>query len=364
MILNVFDDKIKNAWIRQLREDWHTANYNFFKNKMRFPQLTLSASEGVLGHWQGGRLRCISMSIPLIQSAPWEYVQEVLYHEMAHQYVEEVLGILDEAPHGPAFKQLCFEHEIDSGARGEVMEWITGRRNKGLVQSQDHKMMDKVNKLLALAESANIHEAESAMSKAHTLLLKHNLSVLDLKNRSHYIHKQIGEVGRRSPAKSILSAILSKFFFVETIWTFGYDAKRDKRGRVLELYGTAENVEIAEYIHDTLRHISEGLWQNYKRQEAIQGNRHRRSFIYGLLNGFHVQLDRRWVENQSKNLVWKGDPALQAFFRKRNPKRVHTASRYSKSSHSAYRSGVAQGLTLVIHKGIQGKRKGALQYLA
>lgn len=355
------DQQLKNAWLRQLREDWRCANNSFFKNKMRLPQLTLSSSERALGSWKGGGIRCLSISIALIISRPWEDVQEVLYHEMAHQYVEEVLNIHDDRPHGTAFKALCHDHGIDGGATGDLQAWVKKRREKE--ESGPHKTIDKVNKLLALAQSANAHEAESAMNKAHTLLLKHNLSLLDLQSRNHYLHKQIGDVGHVSTIKSMISAILSQFFFVEAIWAFGYEAQHNKRGRILEIYGTPENIAIAEYVHHLLHHLSEGLWQSYKRQEALPGDRHRRSFIYGLLNGFYRQLDGRRIAHQSKNLVWKGDPQLHAFFKKRNPRQRRSTSRYAKSNEAAYRSGIAQGKTLVIHKGIQGKRNGVLQYL-
>ena len=38
--------------------------------------------------------------------------REVLCHEMVHQYVEEVLGICEELPHGEAFKRVCQEREL------------------------------------------------------------------------------------------------------------------------------------------------------------------------------------------------------------------------------------------------------------
>jgi hypothetical protein len=74
-------------------------------------------------------------------------------------------------------------------------------------------------------------------------------------------------------------------FFVETIWTFGYDQPKNRSGQVLEIYGTPENIEMAEYIYDYLQNISEFLWAEYKRRGKIKGNKHRRTFIYGLLDG-------------------------------------------------------------------------------
>ncbi|MBM4056579.1 MAG: DUF2786 domain-containing protein, partial [Planctomycetes bacterium] len=98
---------------------------------------------------------------------------------MAHQYVEEVLGICDDFPHGEAFNRVCREKGIDPAATGDIHIWIEKRKNRFTVSSQNHQILDKVHKLLALAQSPNEHEAQTAMAKAHELLLRHNLSLLD-----------------------------------------------------------------------------------------------------------------------------------------------------------------------------------------
>ncbi|MBM4055720.1 MAG: DUF2786 domain-containing protein [Planctomycetes bacterium] len=357
------NNTIKTAWIRQLNEDWKTANYNYFKNSMRPPHFELSHSEQMLGKWKGGHYRRLSISIFLIQSYTWEYIQEVLYHEMAHQYVEEVLGIRDDLPHGEAFKRICRENGIDPTATGDMHTWIEKRKRCSSVNPENHTILDKVHKLLALAQSKNEHEAQIAMTKAHELLLKHNLSLLDAHAGHHYIHKQIGEVGKRDTIKSIISSILCKYFFVEAIWTFGYDQHKNRNGRILEIYGTPENVEMAEYVYDYLQNISELLWTGYKEQKKLEGNKHRRTFIYGLLEGFYHKLEGNTAEKHSNKLVWKGDPRLKEFYRRRNPKRVRASSRYSRSCQDAYASGISQGKKLVIHKGVHGKSNGEIKHL-
>ena len=151
----------------QLKEDWKTANYHYFKNSMRPPHFELSGADRMLGNWKGGHWRRLTISIFLIQSYPWEYVQEVLYHEMAHQYVEEILGIRDDLPHGEIFKSICRENGIDSSATGDIHTWMERKKNSFSAQSGNHSILDKVHKLLALAQSKNEHEAQLAMTKAH-----------------------------------------------------------------------------------------------------------------------------------------------------------------------------------------------------
>ncbi len=357
------DNTLKTAWIMQLKEDWKTANYHYFKNSMRPPHFELSGADRMLGNWKGGHWRRLSISIFLIQSYPWEYVQEVLYHEMAHQYVDEILGIRDDLPHGEIFKSICRENGIDSSATGDIHTWMERKRNSFSAQSGNHTILDKVHKLLALAQSKNEHEAQLAMAKAHELLLKHNLSLLDAHAGRHYVYKQIGNIGNRDAIKSLLCSILCKFFFVEAIWKFGYEQHENKNGRALEIYGLPENVEMAEYVYNYLQNISELLWTDYKEQKKIDGNKHRRTFIYGLLEGFYTKLENRAVTSHSNKLVWKGDPRLKEFFFRRNPRRSRTSHRYSTSCHEAYASGINHGKNLVIRKGVHGKSNGEIKYL-
>ena len=150
-------------------------------------------------------------------------------------------------------------------------------------------------------------------------------------------------------------------FFVETIWTFGYDQLKNRSGQVLEIYGTPELRWRS--IYDYLQNISELLWAEYKRRGKIKGNKHRRTFVYGLLDGFYNKLDSQFTENRSKELVWTGDPRLQEFYRRRNPRIARSSSRYSRSCQDTYNSGMTQGKNLVIHKGIHGKRSGKVKFL-
>lgn len=356
------DTKLKNAWVRQLRKDWINTNYVYFRDEMLPPAIDLLYSEKTLGKWEGGNKRGLSISAVFIKNYPWQYVQEVLRHEMAHQYVEEKLGITDAMPHGEAFKKICFERGFDPGASGEVQRYCE-KINNSEDYSQNHKILGKIQKLLSLAQSSNRHEAELAMTRVQELLLKHNISLMETENNRNYIKKQIGRVGKGNPIKSFIGTILGKFFFVEVLWALGYDQVINKSGRILEIYGTPENVEMAEYVHGYLHNISEALWNEHKRHKNIKGNKDRRSFIYGLLNGFHKKLEAKTAISKSQCLIWKGDPALKKFYRRRNPKIQRMSFQYSKTSRDAYNSGLARGKSLVIQKGINTGSSGKVYLL-
>src|SRR5207247_2344668 len=102
----------------------------------------------------------------LLFEHPWGALVEVLMHEMAHQYVDEILAARDVQAHGLLFQRVCREFHIDGRARGVPEVAAAGAREA---------ILDKISKLLALATSPNPHEAESAMNAARRLMLKHNL---------------------------------------------------------------------------------------------------------------------------------------------------------------------------------------------
>src|SRR4051812_30613659 len=93
-------ESLEAALLRQLGSTWTEINQNHFRERLRRPVFGLS--EGTrLGAWHGLR-REITLSRALVLEQPWGAVREVLKHEMAHQYVDEVLGVRDQTAHGPA----------------------------------------------------------------------------------------------------------------------------------------------------------------------------------------------------------------------------------------------------------------------
>ena len=76
-----------------------------YKDLMRKPLFSLRDMQDKWGYWSGEK-REISLARNLVLNHPWDAVREVLLHEMAHQFAEEVLGANNESPHGPKFHSL------------------------------------------------------------------------------------------------------------------------------------------------------------------------------------------------------------------------------------------------------------------
>src|SRR5688572_25297134 len=93
------------------RRYYEELNASLFRGKLRPAVLEFSDVEGRLGRYVSST-RGIELSRRLLTEHGWGVLVEVLKHEMAHQYVHEVLGVHDEPAHGPAFRQVCAERGV------------------------------------------------------------------------------------------------------------------------------------------------------------------------------------------------------------------------------------------------------------
>jgi hypothetical protein len=218
----------------------------------------------------------------------------------------------------------------------------------------ERRLIDRIARLLALAESPNAHEAEAAASAAQRLMLKYNLDVggthASAPRAYRFLH--VGKpTGRVSEAERLLAMILGRYFFVDVIWVPVYRVLEGKRGTVLELCGSEPNLAMAEYVHAFLTNTAEQLWAEHKRSEKIRSNRDRRVFLAGVMTGFADKLARQSVMHQEEGLVWVRDADLGGFFRKRHPHIRHV--RYAGNrKNEAYAHGKAAGGRIVIRKGV------------
>src|SRR5689334_9966036 len=107
--------ELERAALRAARATFEMLNGSLFRFRLRTPSFELIDSAERLGRWVPVR-RALELSRRLLVEHGWGVLEEVLKHEMAHQYVDEVLGVRDEPAHGPAFRQVCEERGIDARA--------------------------------------------------------------------------------------------------------------------------------------------------------------------------------------------------------------------------------------------------------
>ena len=300
--------------MRELAQTWAELAQNHFGRGIRPPALALSDGGRRLGAWERAT-RTMSLSRALVFGQAWGAVREVLKHELAHQYVDEVLGIHDETAHGPAFVEVCRARGIDATAAG--MPVVGGGAAPG-----PNPIVRRVMRLLALATSANAHEAQAATNEARRLMLLHNIDAAVSVGAGGFSFRHVGAVKARSDASArILAGILGQHFFVSVIWVPSFDAAAGRRGHVLELCGTAANLDVATYVHGFLGDTADRLWRAHKVTHAIQSDRERRRFLAGVMTGVGEKLAEGERQSQKEGLVVHVDAELQAFLRQRYPRR-------------------------------------------
>jgi hypothetical protein len=305
--------ELEAALVRALGQSFDQINFTHFGRKLRRPTLAVHDG-GKLGLWTGER-RVLSLGRKLVLGSAWGAVCEVLKHEMAHQFVEEVLRVRDQTAHGPAFAEVCRQRGIDAAA--------AGLPDAPATEVEDQPVLRRIGRLLALADSPNLHEAESAMREAQRLMLKHNLDVTTATARRGFSFRQLGQPRARiEAAEQILGGILGDHFFVEVIWVSGYDARAGRQGRLLEICGTPANLEVAAWVHGYLLEAADRLWREHKRAARLPGDRDRRRFRLGVMMGFREKLGQAASEHEQQGLVWTGDPALGAYLRTRHPRQT------------------------------------------
>jgi hypothetical protein len=340
------------------------------QSRLKPPLFRIAEMTGRLGQWSSEK-REIALSRNLVQGHPWDAVREVLFHEMAHQFRDEVLGAVDEPPHGPAFLRACQvlrAHPKASGSYATLDERIL----QDASDEQD-QIMNRIVKLMALAGSCNRHEAEAAMAKAHHLILKYNREHLvrqgectsepELAERLEgYASIFLGRPRLRHSLEHYhLANLLQDFYFVKGIWVSSYVLERGKMGRVLEISGSLKNVRIASYIYDCVERYIETEWQAYD-GGGLLSRRRRTDFAIGILTGFRSTLQRTMVEDAPKSpgrsLIAVEDPCLERYVAFRYP-RMTSFRRSANTVDPAVRGdGERIGRRLVIARGIERRDDG------
>jgi hypothetical protein len=335
---------LEAALMRELRRLYDHENEVHFAKRLKKPVLVLSATAQRLGRWIGPT-RTLELSRALVLVRPWLEVKSVLEHEMAHQFVDEVLCVTDESPHGPTFARVCAERGIDARAAGTPLGSATGDARI------EDRVLDRIRKLLALAGSENQHEAELAMKKAHELMLRHNIEQAATNHAYDAVH--LGTPNRRaSPVELEVMGIIAEFFFVEVIRVPVYQPREGAHAQVFEVIGTRENVAMAEHVHAFLMGTAERLWRENRGDRRVRGGRDRLAYQSGVMRGFRDKLVGERKELAGVGLVWVGDGNLETFFRARYP-RITTRRRYVRAS-GAHVAGREAGRTVVLHKPVTG----------
>ena len=219
----------------------------------------------------------------------------------------------------------------------------------------------KIQKLLSLAESSNEHEAKAAANMAQELMVKHNLQSVDLEE-SEYGENVIDEYKRANVQSKYVIDLLDRFFFVKPV-TARRARRNEKTLRIeryttLEIFGTKENVEIAQYTYGFLMRAFDRSWKEYKRETGAPASS-KQSYMVGLWRGLKEQLSttRKKVENET-GLVVVQDHGLSSYMFSKIGATKQRNSRTKVGDSQAANSGKEAGRNMRISRGINQGHAG------
>lgn len=347
--------ELEAALLRELQRCYAWENWSRFGERLRPAVIELSSASRRFGAWIR-TTRTIELSRPMVLERPWLEVVSVLEHEMAHQFVDEVLGIHDETAHGDSFQRVCAERGIDARAAGAP--------TAAAASVEADRVLDRIRKLLALAGSANQHEAEIAMRRAHELMLRHNIEISQARAAAEFVVDHLGRPDKRgNRVESAVVGLLIEFFFVKAIRMPVYLPALGKTGAVYEITGTRTNVDMAGHVYAFLLATAARLWQANRADARVRSGRSRLSYQLGVIQGFRDKLVKERAELRGTGLVWRGDARLDEHYRKRNPRIHHRRDRVRVDG--AHQAGREAGRTIVLHRPVTaGAAAGARKLLS
>lgn len=332
-LVNKWNSKNKNSIIslfpRLIRRD---SSFVSFGNILESTEKTLGT---MVDH---GFYKEIILSDRLLnEDVSFETLQDVANHELAH-FIDSV--VYGNNGHGKTFKNICKVLEIESDSAH--LKYEINRAAKS------ESMLEKIKKLLALSESSNMNEAQSALLKAKTLMREYGVERnLDSSEDAIYRVELVSYKQYTQEIKTIAN-IASE---ISNTWVLlSYNSKE----KVIYAHGTKTECEIASYLFDYLRRELKQLLSKAKKESGESSKSFSTSFYFGVLQGFFDRLEQQRRETDGTSLVeYKNENANKAkrIIYSNQSFGVHS-SRSSVNSYSGLYSGKKAGANLKIRNGI------------
>lgn len=316
-------------------------------NNYTYPIHVVVFEGSELGHFNAPYLQ-IGLNRKLIFEAKDSVLRDILKHELAHYLTYIRFG--EVAAHGREFRQLCQEYNFPSEVATASMNLdLSNTAKEGDLASE--RVLEKVKKLLQLAQSSNSHEAELATIKANQLLLRHNLEhITDNVPETIYLDRVLYQ--KRKDAKLTAIYDILRHFIVKAVISYGKDSC------CLEVSGSLTNVRLARYVAEFLNREMEHLWQLTRQEHELQGLRAKNSFFLGVARGYDEKM------KEAKTTFSREDQ--QALVLVEKNLHQHTSLIYRRLSQTssgnlldedARALGVQKGKSLTIRPGVEGKGK-------
>lgn len=209
----------------------------------------------------------------------------------------------------------------------------------------NQEIIRRVQRLLALANSSNQHEAETAARKASELMIKYNLTLQETKASLDYTDDAL-DLGSREPTEAkYIYPILIEHFRV------GLVKSRKNRRTVITILGTPENVEVAKYVFEFLSRTFRKLWEI---DSACFLADHKQSYYSGLRTGLNEKLreTKRNVEQETGLVLVKDNGITKYMNQKFNNLRAGRRNYNYTGDQASRATGIDRGRNINIARGI------------
>jgi hypothetical protein len=292
----------------------------------------------------------IGINKKLIYQAKDSVIRDVLKHEIAHYITKIVHG--DVMPHGPEFRSICQHYGFDDDIAHAKMNLEDSNLSKqGDLEAE--RVLEKVKKLLQLAQSSNAHEAEVATMKANALLLRHNLDRFHAQNDDEPFYIDRVLIRKRKESKHTTVAQILKHFLVKPIINTGSGAC------CIKICGSLTNIKLAIYIADFLDKEIDRLWAQAQMAHGLKGLRAKNSFILGVAKGFDLKM--RLSKNELSAADQRSLIKVEADLNEKTRRALGPLSTTSSSNQPDWRArslGEDSGMDLTIRQGVESSSKG------
>lgn len=211
----------------------------------------------------------------------------------------------------------------------------------------DNSVIEKVRKLLDLAANSKLGDAENASLLAQKLMIQHNLTSVDIKEKSPQdpnliTHKTVMENISKNDKqwKAILLHVITQNFLCKSLTT--------STGYIL--IGPEGNTTVArelyEWLISALTDIGRKEYQSHKEKGGLYGKKTwSNSFYLGAINSIRSKLDKQREDLvQGNPLVLASESLIRNYTQTHfNPSKVKLLKSFSEG---AYKKGVETGKNL------------------
>lgn len=224
----------------------------------------------------------------------------------------------------------------------------------------DNQVLDRIKKLLALANSSNEHEAKLAAEKASELLLRHNLTMqqLNQEETEYDVAENVISMRILGPAEKMALFTTRDFFFVEVV----VGRHSGKKAWYVSLIGEKTNLQVATYVYNFLLLRGRAAWKQYISE--YPGSKPA-SYFLGFADGLASQLkaNKKAVET-SMSLTLQPDPNLKVLLKKVFPhSTTETIKTRGQADISARAAGFHEGTKTKISRGLEEGATASQKYL-